>query len=105
EIIGFENKPERNREPRHADESDGRVVEARAIGEREDGGVGDEDVGGPGDGGEEGGDGREGAEKEIFSSGEGGDADPAVRGERAPAAAAKISRDEEGDCADGDADA
>src|SRR5208282_2638622 len=64
-----------------------------------------ENVGGPGDGGEEGGDWRERAEKQSFCGGESGDADPAVRGKWATAAAAEISRDEEGDSSDGDADA
>ena len=105
EIIGFENEPERNREQGHAGEGDGRVVEAGAIGEGEDGGVGGEDVGGPGDGGEEGGDGLDAAEEEGFGSGESEDADPAVRGEWATSAGAEIARDEEGDGADGDADA
>ena len=36
-VIGLEDEPERNRKERHAREGDRGIVQARAVGEREDG--------------------------------------------------------------------
>lgn len=75
-IVSLENQPERNGEQGHLEEIARGVAEAGASGDGEDGGVANEEIGGPGDGSEVGGDGFDMAEHEPFGAGEGGEAEP-----------------------------
>jgi len=93
-IVGFKDEPKRDGQKSHASEGEGSVVEARSVGEGEDGRVRDKNVGAPDDGGEKRGDGFDAAEHQQFGGRERHKAEPSVKRKGAAARDAEISGEE-----------